>query len=323
MRLHRLISILLTIENSEKITARELAGQFEISVRSIYRDIDTLCEAGIPVITESGPHGGISLSKGYKTGLKQLNKDEITSLFLNGMGVMADRGSAISIGVNTSLLKLQKLLPHDEFAEIRTRINRFYVDNTPWWGERDPLEHLDSLMEGIWNCHKLNIHYQKKNQTIADRIVQPYGIVVKDFIWYLVACSEDNHTIRTYRCERIVKCILLPDTFILPDDFSIKKYFRSSLKKFKEERRESEQFPVTILINKQDLPLIRNCEVYSSRLIGDDMQVVMNMYSQENALNNFWNVLIKAEVINPREFEQAVMERLRSKLQRRKLPVEN
>jgi predicted DNA-binding transcriptional regulator YafY len=147
--------------------------------------------------------------------------------------------------------------------------------------------------------------------------------VVKDFIWYLVACNEDNHTIRTYRCERIVKCVLLPEKFNLPNDFSIKKYFRSSLKKFKEERRESEQFPVTILINKQDLPLIRNCEVFSSRQIGDDMEVVMNMYSQENALNNFWNVMIRAEVINPRELKLAVMNKLRSKLQRRKLPVEN
>jgi predicted DNA-binding transcriptional regulator YafY len=315
MRLHRLISILLTIENRGKITAKELAAQFETSTRTIYRDVETLCAADIPIVAETGPHGGLSLVEGYQTGLKQLDKDELVYLFLNGMGVRPERGSAIALGVNASLLKLQKLLAHDEVAEVKTRISRFYVDPAPWWGQRRPLKHLDALLKAIWDAQKIAVHYRKMDQTISIRTLRPYGIVVKDTDWYLVAYCEDSHGLRTFKCERIGECALLPDRFNLPDDFSLEAYFKTSLQAFRSDRQAVEQYPVTLRIAQKDAYVLRPYENFSSRVCGDEVEVVLNMYSFENALNDFWNVLIKGRVVEPGELREAVRECLRRQVE--------
>jgi predicted DNA-binding transcriptional regulator YafY len=314
MRLHRLISILLTIENRGKITAKELAAQFETSTRTIYRDIESLCEAGIPIVAETGPHGGLSLVEGYQTGLKQLGKDELVYLFLNGMGVQPERGSAIALGVNASLLKLQKLLARDEAAEVKTRISRFYVDPSPWWGQRSPLKHMDALMKAIWDSQKVAIHYRKMDQTVSIRTLRPYGIVVKDTDWYLVAYCEDSHGLRTFKCERIAECALLPDHFNLPDDFSVESYFKTSLQAFRSDRQAAEQYPVTLRIAQKDAYLLRPYENFSTRICEGEVEVVLNMYSFENALNDFWNVLIKSRVMEPVELREAVRECLRGQI---------
>jgi predicted DNA-binding transcriptional regulator YafY len=316
MRLHRLISILLTIENSQKITAKELAAEYETSVRTIYRDIETLCEAGIPIVAEPGPHGGLSLSEGYQTGLKQLNKDEIVYLFLNGMGVKANRSSAIALGVNSSLLKLQKLLAQEEASDVKKRIRHFYVDDSPWWGERNPLQHLDMLMQAIWSSQKLSVQYQKMDQTVSNRILRPYGIVVKDGDWYLIAYCELSSGIRTFKCERISDCSLLPETFDLPDDFSLERYFKTSLESFRSGCQAVEQYPVTLRIQPADAFVLRGCELYSSSVCGEELEVVLNLYSLENALNQFWNVLIKGTVIEPVELIEAVQKCLQDRLSR-------
>lgn len=314
MRLHRLMSILLTIENRGRVTAKALAEQFETSPRTIYRDIDTLCEAGIPIVAEPGPHGGLSLAEGYQTGLKQLNMDEMVYLFLNGMGVKADRGSALALGVNASLLKLQKLLAHDEAAEVKSRISRFYVDDSPWWGERSPLRHMDALLKAIWKSRKCAIQYRKMDQNISNRTVHPYGIVVKDMDWYLAAYCETSGCLRTFKCERILSCSPMDDFFILPEDFSLEAYFKSSLNAFRSERQAVEQYPVTLRIPGDAAYLLQHYENNAARTCGNEVEVVLNMYSFENAMRDFWNLLIKSQVLAPAELRQAVRECLAKQL---------
>lgn len=308
------MSILLTIENRGRVTAKALAEQFETSPRTIYRDIDTLCEAGIPIIAEPGPHGGLSLAEGYQTGLKQLNMDEMVYLFLNGMGVKADRGSALALGVNASLLKLQKLLAHAEAAEVKSRISRFYVDDSPWWGERSPLRHMDALLKAIWESRKCTIQYRKMDQHVSNRTVHPYGIVVKDMDWYLVAYCEMSGSLRTFKCERILSCTPMDDFFILPEGFSLEAYFKSSLNAFRSERQAAEQYPVTLRVPADEAYLLQHYENNAARTCGDEVEVVLNMYSFENAMRDFWNLLIKSQVLAPAELRQAVRECLAKQL---------
>ncbi|HEX2947561.1 MAG TPA: YafY family protein [Clostridia bacterium] len=311
MRLHRLISMLLTIENKGRITAKELSLQLETSVRTIYRDIDSLCEAGIPIVSEPGVNGGISLAKGYQVGIRQLQKEDIIYLYLNGMGVKADRKSDITLRSDSSLLKLRKLLSREDASSFNTIVDKFYVDDSPWWGTQYSLNNVDTLIKALWQSSKLSISYRKVDGTVSERIIRPYGIAVKNNDWYLVAYCEKSSSIRTFKCERISECRIMPELFITPETFSLKDYFIENVSKFRSERNEQEQYPVTIKLPQKNAYLMKNFEVYSSREEGGTIEATVNMYSLKCAMRDFWNLISGgAEVISPPELREAVKGRL-------------
>lgn len=107
MRLHRLVAILLLLESRGKLKAKELAEALETSVRSIYRDVDTLAEAGIPIVSASGPSGGLSLMEGYTVNLKSLHNDEVVHLYLTGLGIYSGAGTESGHKLQNALLKLE------------------------------------------------------------------------------------------------------------------------------------------------------------------------------------------------------------------------
>lgn len=311
MRLHRLISILLSIENKGRITAKELSRQLETSVRTIYRDIDTLCEAGIPIVSEPGVNGGISLAEGYQVGIRKFQKEDMIYLYLNGMGVKADRKSDIALRSDSSLLKLKKLLSKEDATSFNTIVNKFYVDDSPWWGAQSSLNNVDTIIKSLWQSNKLSINYHKLDGTVSERIVRPYGIAVKNSDWYLAAYCEKSSSIRTFKCERITECNILPESFIIPGTFSLKDYFLENVLKFRSERNEQEQYPVTVRLPKKKAYLLKDLQVYSSAETGESVKAVINMYSPECAINDFWSLICAgAEVISPVETREAVKDRL-------------
>ena len=311
MRLHRLISMLLTIENKGRITAKDLSRQLETSIRTIYRDIDTLCEAGIPIVSEPGVNGGISLATGYQVGIRQFQKEDMIYLYLNGMGVKADRKSDIALRSDSSLLKLRKLLSMEDASSFNTIVGKFYVDDSPWWGAQYSLSNVDALIKALLQSSKLSISYRKIDGTVSERVVRPYGIAVKNSDWYLVAYCEKSSSIRTFKCERISGCHMMSDTFIIPETFSIKDYFTENIIKFRSERNEQEQYPVTVRLPENRAYLLKNQQIYSSKVNGDFIEASVNMYSFECAMKDFWNLICaEAEVISPEEVRDAVKRRL-------------
>lgn len=125
MRLHRLIAILLLLESRGRMKANELSIALETSVRSIYRDIDVLAESGIPLVTTTGPNGGISLMEGYTVSLRRLHGEEVVQLFLTGMGMPAGGSGETSLLLKNALLKLEASLPAPYQEDIRTAQRRF------------------------------------------------------------------------------------------------------------------------------------------------------------------------------------------------------
>lgn len=198
MKLDRLIYILLSLEKEKKITAKRLADELETSIRTIYRDIDTLCSAGIPIWTESGQNGGISLMEGYQTQIKHFDREDIIYLFLNGMGVKAEKGSMLDKHTAISLKKIVKALPDTQAEEIQEIVSRFVVDSSPWWGEEEFMPQIGIILQAVFQLHKINITYQKMNHEVSSRIIRPYGIVIKEMTWYLVGYCESSFTIRMF-----------------------------------------------------------------------------------------------------------------------------
>jgi predicted DNA-binding transcriptional regulator YafY len=134
MRVQRLIAILLLIESRGQMKAKDLARALETSERTIYRDVDALCESGVPLVSATGPNGGIALMDNYRLDLNRLYRDDVVNLYLSGIGFHPD-GSEASAKLRNTFLKLEKSLPAEYRLDIENARNRFYYDETPQVGQ--------------------------------------------------------------------------------------------------------------------------------------------------------------------------------------------
>ncbi|MFJ6215642.1 helix-turn-helix transcriptional regulator [Streptomyces sp. NPDC092296] len=203
MRADRLLSLLLLLQNRGRLTAGELAAELEVSVRTVYRDVEALAAAGVPVYADRGPDGGYRLLDGYRTRLTGLNADEADSLFLVGLP-----GPAAELGLGAELasarLKLLAALPAETGARAERIRERFHLDPGRWFSETSPVPHLGAVADAVWRQHTLRLRYRKWGPADVDRTVRPLGVVLKAGEWYLVAETDDRP--RTYRVARILEC---------------------------------------------------------------------------------------------------------------------
>ncbi|WP_082451830.1 helix-turn-helix transcriptional regulator [Paenibacillus ihuae] len=310
MRVHRLIAIILLIESRGRMKASELAAALETSVRSIYRDIDVLGEAGIPIVTSTGPNGGVSLMEGYTANLRQLNGDEVIHLYLTGMGFHSGRQSESRLQLNNALLKLEKTLPAPYQADIRKAKNVFYFDDAPWWSEPTSLPGLETLRTALWKGYKVRVEYRKVSGELSTRILQPYGLVVKQGEWYLVAFCERAEALRTFKCERISAVHLLEEDYELPAGFSLEMYWRSGEEAFKQSRRAAEYYPVTVRVHKGKQIPGAKFDVIQTVEEGNSQIVTVNMYSFEQACEKVFTLPADAEVLEPQAVRVYMKERI-------------
>lgn len=229
MRADRLISILLLLQMTQRLTARALAERLEVSERTIHRDMLALSAAGIPVVAERGVNGGWSLLENYRTNLTGLNAAELQTLFLSSpSNLLADLG--LEKASEAALIKLLAALPsltRQRAADIRQRI---YIDAAGWHpsGESFPL--LPVLQDAIWQERKLHVCYERGEGKTVERLCDPLGLVAKGNVWYLVAVVEGE--IRTYRVSRILDAHLTEQSCTRPEGFDLAEFWQQSTRDF-------------------------------------------------------------------------------------------
>lgn len=310
VRVHRLIAIMLLIESRGRIKANELAAALETSVRSIYRDIDVLAEAGIPIVTATGPNGGISLMEGYIVNLKQLNGDELVHLYLTGLGFHQGRQKESTLKLKNAMLKLEKTLPPAYREDITKAKNVFYFDETPWWNEPAVLPDVELLRSALWKGRKARIEYRKVDGGRSERNLQPYGLVVKQGSWYLAAFCEKTGEVRTFKCERISSVELLEDSYAIPDGFSLEGYWSSQKKLFKQSRRAEEYYPVRLKLKRPDPQFVNRLEVIERAVDQGDHILTVNLYSYEQACEKVLQLPEDIEVIEPTMLRDYIKEKI-------------
>ena len=148
------------------------------------------------------------------------------------------------------------------------------------------------------------------NHDVSCRIIRPYGIAIKEMIWYLVGYCESSFTIRMFRCDRITDCTLLEDTFLYPKNFDLKSYFKDSLKGFKEKCALEEQYIATMIVNEKAFHYLKGMEYSILWNKKDQWKICVNLYGFENALNDYWNILMNATSIQPVELKKAIKKKL-------------
>lgn len=306
MRVHRLISILLLIESKGMIKAREIASKLEISLRTVYRDIDSLCEAGIPLATTPGPNGGIYLMEGYSGGIDYLQEEDIINLYINSIGIIPDKNSDMAMKLNNTLMKLQKRLSPNQISELNKVKKRFHFDDTLWWGKSHRMNDLDIIIYAVLQSNGLEITYTKYNGTTSIRRVHPYGIVVKRMDWYLVGYCEKNKTIRSFKCDRILDSKILNEFFEVPNDFAIEEYWSNAESTFKNSCIQKEKYPVVIKLEKSKGDFLANLEVLEIKVAEDCILATINMYGFQFAVDDIMKIIRYVEVIKPAELRAFV-----------------
>jgi predicted DNA-binding transcriptional regulator YafY len=242
MRASRLVQLLLFLQTRGRTTAAVLAGELEVSERTIHRDVEALSAAGVPIYAERGPHGGIQLIDGYRTRLTGLTGDEAEALFLSGLP-----GPAAELGLGTVVaaarLKVLAALPSELRVRASRLVERFHLDTAGWFHAGEPVPHLAALADAVWEARRVEITYQRGDR-VVDRSLEPLGLVLKGGIWYLVAVSEGQ--VRTYRVSRIMSTVIGDEPVSRPADFDLAAYWTESISAYE---RDAPRVTVTLRID--------------------------------------------------------------------------
>jgi biotin operon repressor len=185
VRASRLLSILILLQLKVRVTADELAREFEVSVRTIYRDIDELSAAGVPVFADRGPGGGFSLLDGYRTDLTGLTLDEAKAMFLIGLDAPAD-AFGVKDAASRAREKLLAALPKTSGGEAARMGELFHLDPIDWYRAAEAVPHLPAIARALIVGAALDMTYESWSATREWRIL-PLGLVMKAGAWYLVA----------------------------------------------------------------------------------------------------------------------------------------
>jgi predicted DNA-binding transcriptional regulator YafY len=223
MRAARLVSVLLLLQAKGQVTAEALAEELEVSPRTIYRDLDNLSAAGVPVYAERGKGGGYRLLDGYRTNLTGLTAEEAGALLLSGApGPAAELGLGSLLA--TTRLKLLAAVP-PSLREAATRAEqRFHLDPRGWAHDRARDDRfLKPIARAVWNDRRLQISYRRPDGRVAQRLIDPVGLVHKTGTWYLVAWHEGAS--RVYRVDRVQGAQESGEAAQRPPDFDLVRFW--------------------------------------------------------------------------------------------------
>jgi len=223
LRADRLLSLVMLLQTRGNMNAQALAEELEVSERTIYRDVEALSFAGIPVYTERGPGGGIALLDSYRTTLTGLSRDEVRALFMLSIPTPLD-DLGVSADLKAALLKLSAALPkisHDEQALSHQRI---HLDSVAWKQREQPVPHLQTIHQAVWQDLKLQLRYDLGYFGEIELMVDPYGLVAKTTVWHLV-CARKGH-LRVLKVPQIIEARVLDENFERPVDFDLVAYWQ-------------------------------------------------------------------------------------------------
>lgn len=194
--------MLLLLQARGRVTAAELAERLEVSSRTVYRDVEALSSAGVPIYTERGRAGGIALLPGYRTDVTGLTRDEARALFvLTTGGVHEDLG--LGAAARSAVLKVMRAIPAPFQPAAAATSQRILVDPAGWMRGRESAGSLGVLQAAVFSERRLRLGYRSSGQREAsERVVDPYGLVCKAGIWYLVA--DQGGEGRLFRVSRVI-----------------------------------------------------------------------------------------------------------------------
>lgn len=218
MRADRLLALLMLLQSRGRLTAARLARELEVSERTIYRDVDALSAAGVPVYGDCGPDGGFALLDSYRTELTGLTDGETRALlFLSIPGALVDLG--MDADMAQALRKLAAALPGARRGEEARVRQRFYLDPRDWRAPHSSPSLLRVLQQAVWEDERVDIAFHLPSGPLVDQRIAPYGLVAKAGGWRVVTAVDDR--VLAYAVSDLVEARLAGEKFSRPAWFDL------------------------------------------------------------------------------------------------------
>jgi predicted DNA-binding transcriptional regulator YafY len=231
MRASRLLSLLMLLQSRGRMSAQSLSEELEVSVRTVYRDVDELSAAGVPVWAEHGRNGGFRLQEGWRTRVDGLTAREAQAMFLGGLP-----GPAAQLGLGEAMasaqLKLLAALPADWRDDAHRVSSRFHLDPIDWYRGPAATDHLPAVAQAVWSERRIAVRYESW-KGVVERTLEPLGLVLKAGNWYLAATAGKEP--RTYRLSNVLELKVTDEAFARPKAFDLAAYWGASTKRFESE----------------------------------------------------------------------------------------
>lgn len=305
MRASRLLSILMLLQSRGRLSAQVLAQELEVSVRTIYRDIDELSASGVPVWADLGRLGGFQLKPGWRTQLDGLTAPEAQAMFLGGLP-----GPAAQLGLGEAMasaqLKLLAALPDGWREDARRVSSRFHLDPLDWYRGSPPADHLGDVAQAVWSERRILVRYESWTG-VVERRLEPLGLVLKAGVWYLAATSATatSKAPRAYRLSNVLELTLTDERFARPKAFDLARYWTESTQRFEAELYRDE---ATLRVSARGLKILKSfspavAEAAQASMSGADgegwVQVRVPIESIEHAADQFLRLGADAQVLKP------------------------
>lgn len=212
MKIDRLVSIILLLLEKERIGAHELAAMFEVSARTIYRDIDAINMAGIPVLATPGSGGGFEIMKQYKLDKKVFSTADLSSILM-GLSSLSSlmRGEEL---VN-ALAKVRSFIPADRAKDIELQADQLCIDLTPWLGNRTIPVYLETVKTALQERKVLSFDYADQHGRSSKRTAEPHQLVLKSSYWYVHAYCRTRNDFRLFKLSRMSSLRILQESFTM------------------------------------------------------------------------------------------------------------
>lgn len=301
MRADRLLSILLLLQAHGRMNAGDLAERLEVSRRTVLRDLDALSGAGVPVATDRGPKGGAYLLEGYRTDLTGLTEPELEALLAFG-----GQGPAADLGLGPALDQASRKLaaaagPRRSVGRLKERV---FIDGATWFRSARVPSHLARVQDALWSNRRLRLSYRRDVDRVVERTVEPYGLVCKAGVWYMLAGVRGET--RTYRVSRIEGAQLLDETFDRPVGFDLGVAWTAAVGRFRDTA------PPRVAVKVRVDPSV---SAQFSRIVGEqiveragDGVVVLDFPACEAAVSPLAAFGSRVEVLEPDELRQRLAE---------------
>lgn len=211
MKVDRLVSIIMILLDKERVGAQELAEMFEVSPRTIYRDIDSINLAGIPIHSTPGVGGGFEILPNYKMDKKVFSSTDLSAIL---MGLSSVSNLVQGNDLVNAMAKVKSFMPADRAKDIEVKASQLHIDMSPWTGNRTIQPYLEMIQTALLKNQLLSFDYADSHGNKTSRIVEPYQLVLKGGHWYWQGYCLERKDYRLFKLTRMTNLQLLEKTFV-------------------------------------------------------------------------------------------------------------
>lgn len=294
----------MLLQHRGRLSAADIAEQLEVSTRTVLRDIEALSSAGVPVYTDRGRGGGISLLAGYRTELTGLTAEEATALLASGSGRVATPAFA------RAMRKVVAAIPEAHRAAASTASQRILVRPDGFAYPHEPEDHLPEVQRAVIDGLRVRVSYRNRTDSVAERNLDPIGLVYAGDHWYLLAARDGTE--RVYRVSRIEGLDVLDEPAHRSDVVDLEASFTAHWQSF---RSSLTTIEVTCLVDDTAWNSLTKNTV---RVISDHVQddgrhlSVIEFSGHNHAAGTLWHCGPAVTVLQPSGIRDEMARRARA-----------